>query len=1184
MMSLELLKTETESKSGYVTSIHILSPDKRDRRMGHSDPQLLLGYSTGAILIYRYRANIYAITAKRLRAPIDLSEFTEFPYYPITHLCGVRSYNSLGMTVVFAQEKPLDDVKYEYSRSYIKIVDTHGDSTRKQRKIINPTHMDSTILLTDLVLPPFKTTEFDPVIQLSIVLENKDTFELQIWSISPTHVQRDLGFELDKETWVSVLPGRGLRVGDLFVFYQHTPQTQVHTMLEYHNEQSNTKRKAKGETSNRAVKKKHKKTVLPTDSLGLPKLDSEMDDYQNIPTKDESALSSQKNADSTALAEDSDLMDFDNMEPTISANQGHDSGFICTEQLEQASHATGLEEDQIDNVNTSSDDPPVTNDVNISNTTRFKSIQEPVNLIETNESKDSSAKEPIEMTEEGMNAGEIEVALPGKADALSAKEIVEGSSERTETDMIVEDTGVKPEHASTVYESSNEQVDVPETKNAVAEDTDVKPTEQSIADEPNDVNEETMKIVDTKEMEESITMDEYNDEETVGMLGTEDVTTEITDVEPTERSVAADNHSTEEMMEPMDVYNTIPVDETNEQKLKDDYTELVDDLMEIVEPDDAAAHQDSTAEAAEEEEKEITEVSDQGVIEMLEEAIKMAETIHSISEEVEEKDQASVTETNESTDETRIEQEMNESIETNDLTAVDNTVETTQEDTLTVGGEYTEGFEMVQTTAEPDQTGLLQQVESLSANQPHLDNNYNPSMQLLEEPVIRGNLLEVVEQVTSAREESKVLQEDQLESDQEYATEQSVEPTPSLVETSFLAESEHDMLESTIEIGSSDSEIDATDVATDKVVSGALAPSDLLSHSDISFEEDDEIPDDDHHSFEENDDIPDYEHDSFGENDDIPDYEHESFDGDDIPNYEQEYFDENGIPDYEPESSGVSYNGDQSIDAVDISDDSDALEYQGDTGEHDGLDSQGDIGEQEGNGVYDENEEASIILGSEDSEDSDHAGEISLRSEDQIESMEEEDSLAVETDVSGVQSLITSPSAIESRELTPVQDEEVDMEQVLKHSEQKFSELLYQVTGEEDLSSFMEQPLIPREQLNELGISCWYNPDPHMKLTLVRYCDKHNLGTKVVPLCYTLKKSKKDLTKDEIDEYTAIYKKHLFKFPMYNKDINVFDVEGHQQLLKDELNYYKKSTTGYTDPEAAKNRKIYNDYYGFGLL
>jgi hypothetical protein len=47
--------------------------------MGHSDPQILLGYSKGAILIYRFRANIYVPTATRLRTPVILSEFAEFP-------------------------------------------------------------------------------------------------------------------------------------------------------------------------------------------------------------------------------------------------------------------------------------------------------------------------------------------------------------------------------------------------------------------------------------------------------------------------------------------------------------------------------------------------------------------------------------------------------------------------------------------------------------------------------------------------------------------------------------------------------------------------------------------------------------------------------------------------------------------------------------------------------------------------------------------------------------------------------------------------------------------------------------------------------------------------------------------------------------------------------------------------
>lgn len=74
-----MIKDKNNQDLGHVTAIHILPPDKADRRMGHSDPQILLGYSKGGILIYRFRAKIYAMTATRLRAPVNLSEFAEFP-------------------------------------------------------------------------------------------------------------------------------------------------------------------------------------------------------------------------------------------------------------------------------------------------------------------------------------------------------------------------------------------------------------------------------------------------------------------------------------------------------------------------------------------------------------------------------------------------------------------------------------------------------------------------------------------------------------------------------------------------------------------------------------------------------------------------------------------------------------------------------------------------------------------------------------------------------------------------------------------------------------------------------------------------------------------------------------------------------------------------------------------------
>lgn len=71
--------SETEGAPlGSVTAIHILYSDEGDKRMGHSDPQIALGFSLGSILIYRFRANVYVSKASRFRPPVDLSEYTEF--------------------------------------------------------------------------------------------------------------------------------------------------------------------------------------------------------------------------------------------------------------------------------------------------------------------------------------------------------------------------------------------------------------------------------------------------------------------------------------------------------------------------------------------------------------------------------------------------------------------------------------------------------------------------------------------------------------------------------------------------------------------------------------------------------------------------------------------------------------------------------------------------------------------------------------------------------------------------------------------------------------------------------------------------------------------------------------------------------------------------------------------------
>lgn len=63
---------------GSVTAIDIEYSGNGDTRMGHGDPQIALGYSLGAVFIYRYRACVYSNNASRFRTPVDLSEYTEY--------------------------------------------------------------------------------------------------------------------------------------------------------------------------------------------------------------------------------------------------------------------------------------------------------------------------------------------------------------------------------------------------------------------------------------------------------------------------------------------------------------------------------------------------------------------------------------------------------------------------------------------------------------------------------------------------------------------------------------------------------------------------------------------------------------------------------------------------------------------------------------------------------------------------------------------------------------------------------------------------------------------------------------------------------------------------------------------------------------------------------------------------
>ncbi|ORE10008.1 hypothetical protein BCV72DRAFT_260454 [Rhizopus microsporus var. microsporus] len=187
-ISFKYLENEDDN-IGHVTAIYILPQDAEDRRMGHHDPQILLGYSKGAIRIYRFRATVYSFKASRIRSPIDLSEFTEFPGYPITHLSCARTYTSLRFIAAFAQAKPDDDAKYENATSYVKIVEFNGPQRQVIKHLSAPT---PTALATEAQLMPHHENGID----LTIVFYSQPTYKISVWYLDD---KQQLTLTLERE-------------------------------------------------------------------------------------------------------------------------------------------------------------------------------------------------------------------------------------------------------------------------------------------------------------------------------------------------------------------------------------------------------------------------------------------------------------------------------------------------------------------------------------------------------------------------------------------------------------------------------------------------------------------------------------------------------------------------------------------------------------------------------------------------------------------------------------------------------------------------------------------------------------------------------------------------------------------------------------------------------------------------
>lgn len=174
------------------------------------------------------------------------------------------------MNVALAQEKP-QEIKYQYRQSYIKLVETRGDFTRRQRAIINPPQsIQSSAKILETKLIPSTTTLADSTLQLSIIFQNGDkSYDLNIWEVSPTKINQALTLAMDQQSCVDTMANsdtvKSLKL-DSNGYLMHVPQKIADIILE-ENEDDDTNQPADTNSTAHSVVNENSAIVMDTHTV-----------------------------------------------------------------------------------------------------------------------------------------------------------------------------------------------------------------------------------------------------------------------------------------------------------------------------------------------------------------------------------------------------------------------------------------------------------------------------------------------------------------------------------------------------------------------------------------------------------------------------------------------------------------------------------------------------------------------------------------------------------------------------------------------------------------------------------------------------------------------------------------------------------------------------------------------------
>ncbi|KAI8981812.1 hypothetical protein BDF20DRAFT_863367 [Mycotypha africana] len=119
----------------------MLEANKEASRKSHSDPRILLGFTSGHLLMYRVRTQIYTYNAPRVRDPVDLTEFVEFKNQPIDHIACTRTSNSFKLFVIISQNDGSEidnNATHDDKKPYVRLVEVYADNLKKDLGLVSP--------------------------------------------------------------------------------------------------------------------------------------------------------------------------------------------------------------------------------------------------------------------------------------------------------------------------------------------------------------------------------------------------------------------------------------------------------------------------------------------------------------------------------------------------------------------------------------------------------------------------------------------------------------------------------------------------------------------------------------------------------------------------------------------------------------------------------------------------------------------------------------------------------------------------------------------------------------------------------------------------------------------------------------------------------------------------------------